>query len=270
MDLNRAFKYGDGLFETIRVCNGEILFLEAHFARLSKGLNTLCMQNSENQLSIKKFKKILQDFLSKQSDANLRIRITFFRQGAGLYTPQEEAYDYLIESSTLENTFFELNKKGLVVGICTSVKLSIDQLSNLKTTSALPYVLAALEKKEKGWEDCLILNSEGRIAESIAANVFLLKGRKVLTPALDQGCIAGVMRENMLLIIKELNLELCEGQVHLEDIKQADEIWLTNAIRGVQWVSQVIDCSKLLGNNMAKLLTTQFNRIISPKLYDAK
>lgn len=266
MDLNRAFKYGDGLFETIRVSNGAILFLEAHFARLSKGLNILRMQNSQQPLSIEKFQKILEDFLSKQSDANLRIRITFFRQGAGLYTPQETDYDYFIESSTLESPSFELNKKGFHLGLCTAVQLSIDQLSNLKTTSALPYVLAALEKKEQGWDDCLILNSEGAIAESIAANVFLLKGKQVLTPALNQGCIAGVMRQNVLKIIKELDLELCEGQVFWEDVKQADEIWLSNAIRGIQWVAQVMDCSKLLENSRAKQLISRLNMMINPKL----
>ncbi|MFT5646224.1 MAG: branched-chain amino acid aminotransferase [Aureispira sp.] len=266
MDLNRAFKYGDGLFETIRVSNGAILFLEAHFARLSKGLNILRMQNSQQPLSIEKFQKILEDFLSKQSDANLRIRITFFRQGAGLYTPQETDYDYYIESSTLESASFELNKKGFHLGLCTAVQLPIDQLSNLKTTSALPYVLAALEKKEKGWSDCLILNSEGAIAESIAANVFLLKGKQVFTPALNQGCIAGVMRQNVLKIIKELDLELCEGQVFWEEVKQADEIWLSNAVRGIQWVAQVMDCSKLLENSRAKQLISRLNMVINPKL----
>ncbi|MBL4650177.1 MAG: aminotransferase class IV, partial [Aureispira sp.] len=131
MNLNRAFKYGDGLFETIRVRNGVILFLEAHFERLSNGLNILRMQNPKKPLSIEKFQKILQDFLSKQSDANLRIRITFFRRGAGLYTPKETDYAYCIESSPLESASFELNKDGLHLGLCTSVQLSIDQLSNL-------------------------------------------------------------------------------------------------------------------------------------------
>ena len=266
MHLNRAFKYGDGLFETIRVSNGTILFLEAHFARLSKGLNILHMQDSQKPLSIEKFQKIVQDFLSKQSDANLRIRITFFRQGAGLYTPQEIAYDYYIESSPLESAFFSLNPKGLNLGCCTSVQLSIDQLSNLKTTSALPYVLAGLEKKENAWDDCLILNSEGAIAESIAANIFILKGKQVFTPALNQGCIAGVMRQNVIKIIKKLDLELYEEAIFLEDIKDADEIWLTNAIRGIQWVKEVSNHSNLLKNNLAKRLTNHLNRIISPKL----
>jgi branched-chain amino acid aminotransferase len=266
MHVNRAFKYGDGLFETIRVSNGVILFLEAHFTRLSKGLTILHMQNPEKPLSIEKFQKILQDFLSKQSDANLRIRITFFRQGAGLYTPQETDYDYHIESSTLNSPYFELNKEGLYLGLCTSVRLPMDQLSNLKTTSALPYVLAGLEKKERAWGDCLILNSEGAIAESIAANVFLLKGKQVFTPALNQGCIAGVMRQNVLKMIKELDLELFEEEISFKDAQQADEIWLTNAIRGIQWGREVIGSSKVLKNNMAEQLVSRLNMIVSSKL----
>jgi len=262
MQVNRAFKYGDGLFETIRVRNGEILFLERHFVRLSKGLTVLCMQNLKKPLSIEKFQKILQDFLSKQSDANLRIRITFFRQGDGLYTPQEADYAYYIESNQLESASFELNKKGLYLGLCTSVRLSIDQLSNLKTISALPYVLAALEKKEKAWGDCCLLNSEGAIAESIAANVFLRKGKQVFTPALNQGCIAGIMRQEVLELIPKLDLELCEGQVFWEDLGAADEIWLSNAIRGIQWVGEVAGRSKLLENRTAKQLINRLNSTI--------
>lgn len=266
MELNRAFKYGDGLFETIRVSNGVVLFLEAHFARLSRGLNILRMQNAKKPLTIEKFQKILEDFLSHQSDANLRIRITFFRQGAGLYTPQETNYDYCIESSSLNTPYFELNKKGLHVGICTSVRLSIDQLSNLKTTSALPYVLAALEKKEKAWDDCFILNSEGAVAESIAANVFLIKGKQVFTPDLNQGCIAGVMRQNILKIIKKMNLEVCERQIFWTDIEEADEIYLTNAIRGIQWVREVVGRTNLLENTITKQLISNLNIMINPKL----
>ncbi|CAA6822833.1 MAG: Aminodeoxychorismate lyase (EC [uncultured Aureispira sp.] len=265
MYLNRAFKYGDGLFETIRVRNGEVLFLESHFTRLSRGLTILHMQDSKKPLSIEKFQEILQDFLSKQSDANLRIRITFFRQGDGLYTPKESSYAYYIESSTLESPSFALNEKGLYLGRCSAVQLPIDQLSNLKTTSALPYVLAALEKKEKGWEDCFILNSAGAIAESIAANVFLCKGKQVFTPALNQGCIAGVMRQNVLELIQELDLEPCEGVVLWEDVQQADEIWLSNAIRGIQWVKQVVGCSTLFENSKAKQVINRLNQRIKPK-----
>lgn len=270
MQENRAFKYGDGLFETIRVSNGNVLFLEAHFARLSKGLTILKMQHPQKPLSIEKFQKILEDFLSKQSDANLRIRITFFRRGGGLYTPQETDYDYNIESSSLSSASFYLNEKGIRLGLCTSVQLPIDQLSNLKTTSALPYVLAALEKKEKGWDDCLILNSQGAIAESIAANVFLLKGKKILTPALNQGCIAGLMRQNVLEIIKKLNLELCEGQIFWEDVQEADEVWLSNAIRGIQWVSGLVGSPKLFENKLSTKLISRLNEIVESKLVRTK
>lgn len=270
MFTNRAFKYGDGLFETIRVRKGKILFLEKHFARLSKGLKLLQMQNTQTPLPVEKFQKILQDFLSDQSDANLRIRITFFRKGAGLYTPQETDYEYSIESTVLEHPFFKLNSKGFCIGFCSSVRLSIDQLSNLKTTSALPYVLAALEKKEKGWDDCLILNSEGHIAESIAANIFLVKGKQLLTPSLDQGCIAGVMRQNILEIISNIGYEICEGTILVDDVRQADEILLSNAIRGIQWVSRIEGCSREFSNTTARLLIKQLNLLIDSKLEDHK
>ncbi len=264
--FNRAFKYGDGLFETIRVRQGKILFLEKHFARLSKGLNTLQMQDSKKPLSLDSFQEILQDFLSKQSDANLRIRITFFRKGGGLYTPNETDYDYYIEGSPLCQEAFELNIDGLRLGRCTTVQLPIDQLSNLKTTSALPYVLAALEKKAKAWQDCLILNSKGAIAESIAANVFVVKNQKIYTPDLNEGCIAGVMRQNVIEIAEEMEMVLEQGTLVWKDVLEADEIWLTNSIRGIQWVSQVEGRSNILTNKRAKRLITRLNQKVEAKL----
>ena len=172
MFYNRAFKYGDALFETIRISEGRFLNAEAHFKRLSLGLSLLKMQNDTNPLTFSDFQKIIVDYIKTKSDANLRVRITFFRKSGGLYTPQVNDFDYFIESSTLNSSLFELNKTGLKIGICDSVRLSIDKLSNLKTTSALPYVMAAIEKNENNWDDCLILNSKNFVAESIAANIF--------------------------------------------------------------------------------------------------
>jgi len=254
MELNRAFKYGDGLFETIRVSEGKILYLDAHFMRLSQGLELLQMQNPEQPFSIEEFKEILEDFLEKKSDVNLRIRITFFRQPGGLYTPTKHDFQYSIESTVLKSSIYELNRLGFKIGICTLVRLSMDALSNLKTTSALPYVLAGLEKKSEGWDDCLILNSKNAIAESIAANVFIVKENRLYTPALSEGCVMGVMRTQVIRIAAQLGMQTEEVSLSLEEMEDADEVFLTNAIRGIQWVEEIIGIEKQFSNSTSKIL----------------
>ena len=173
---NRSFLYGDGLFETIRVSEGRALYLKAHFERLTKGLQVLQMQSTNQPLTYQQFKEIIEGFIAQQATANLRIRSTFFRQDGGRYTPQQHSFDYHLEATPLPTAAYPVAPTSLTIGLSQQVRLSTDALSALKTTSALPYVLAGLEKKQQGWDDCLLLNHQGYIAEAIAANVFLKQG----------------------------------------------------------------------------------------------
>lgn len=257
---NRAFKYGDGLFETIRLANGKINLLQQHFDRLSKGLNLLQMQDATNGLSFLSFQEIIEQFVKEYSieekltNANLRIRISFFRQEGGLYTPQKNAFDYHIEASPLINPSFQLNTSGLFLGVCTKVRLAIDQLSALKTSSALPYVLAGLEKKERAWDDCFLLNSKERLAESIAANIFVYKKGQLFTPALSEGCVEGVMRGHILYLAQKISIPTIETKFDLSFLEDAEEVFLTNAIQGISWVERVDGLDNLFGNNLSKTL----------------
>ncbi|MCH2023664.1 MAG: aminotransferase class IV [Saprospiraceae bacterium] len=259
MQFNRAFKYGDGLFETIRVSNGKILFVEYHFKRLSLGLNLLKMHNSTNKLTFSEFQNIIHQHLKTKKDKNLRVRITFYREQGGLYTPHKNSFAYFVESSILSSSSYKLNRNGLKIGLCSKVRLPVDNISNLKTISALPYVLAAIEKKENKWDDCLILNSNGMIAESVAANVFMIKGNALITPALSEGCIMGVMRSNVLNITKKLNLQKIEKTLFLEELEDADELFLTNTIKGIQWVEQIEGVDNNLKNHYAKKIIKELN-----------
>ena len=254
MQLNRAFKYGDGLFETIRIREKKILHLETHFERLSKGLYFLQMQTTANALTLADFKKIITQEINKQSDVNLRVRITFFRQSGGLYTPEKQAWDYVAETSALKNADYALNIKGLQVGCCTKVRLSMDNLAEYKTISALPYVIAGTEKKANHWDDCLILNAQNRLAESIAANIFMVKNGSLYTPALSEGCVRGVMRTVLIALAKDLNYTVKETELYWADLLEAEEILLTNAIQGIQWVRALAGEEKKYTNAVAQHL----------------
>ncbi len=230
---NRAFLYGDALFETIRISNGKIPFLENHVNRLLQGLHFFKYKVPKKYTSAffkKEIKKII--------DGNARIRITVFRSPGGLYTPKNNRPQFLIEASPLSSSHFTLNKKGLNIGIFDQVKLSCDPISNFKTCNSSPYVLAGLNKQERNLDDVILLNEKGRISEASSSNIFFIKKNKIITPSLSEGCVAGTMRKTILEIAAEKNYSIQESTIKLPHLKNIEEIWLTNAIYGLKWVAQ--------------------------------
>lgn len=233
---NRGFRYGDALFETIRVIDGQPCYLEDHFIRLKKGMSILKMRSANisfNDLKEQIIKLIQKNHLKKGG----RVRLTVFRSGDGLYTPKNESKSYIIEAKPFKDNYYILNEKGLTIDVYNDLKRYRNVLSQIKTTNNIPQVLAGIYKKESGLDDCIILNDQGRIAEALSSNIFLYKNNNLYTPALDEGCMDGIMRKQVLRIAKDLNINVFEGMLNGSMLLQADEMFLTNAIRGIQWVS---------------------------------
>ena len=232
---NRAFKYGDALFETIRIFDGRPLNLEDHFVRLKKGMQVLKMRSGN--ISFKE----LQDQIIKLIEKNHiieggRVRLTVFRSGEGLYAPKNEGKSYVIEANPIENNDYTLNAKGLAIDVYSDLKRHRNILSQIKTTNNIPHVLAGIYKNENGLDDCIVLNDQGRIVEALSSNIFLYKNNNLYTPALEEGCMEGIMRKQVLQIAKEMNINVFEGMLNGSMLLQADEMFLTNAISGIQWV----------------------------------
>lgn len=230
---NRAFRYGDGLFETIRVFEGQVPFLDLHFDRLEKGMRQLKIDIPENYSAVFFENEIQKLTLEK---GNHRVRLTVFRSGGGHYFPKENNPQFIIECELLEDARFNLNPKGLHVGLFEEIKLAKSSFSNLKTCNSLPYVLAGIYCKENGFDDCFLLNSSGNIAECTSSNVFFIKENVISTPALPEACVEGTMRKLIIEIAKKTRLEVKETTIAIPDIHLAEEIWLTNAIHGIRWV----------------------------------
>lgn len=233
---NRGWRYGDGLFETIRVIDGKPCHLEDHFLRLKKGMEILKMQ--PNKVSYDDLKNQILKLLEKNRiKKGGRVRLTVYRSGDGLYTPENEGKSYVIEANSLDSNQFVLNEKGLTIDIYNEIRRERNILSQIKTTNNIPHVLSAIYKKEKGFDDCIILNEQGRIVEAISSNIFLYKNNNLYTPSLDEGCMDGVMRKQIIKLAEELNINVSQGIINGSMLLQADELFLTNAISGVTWVS---------------------------------
>jgi len=258
---NRAFKYGDALFETIRIINGKPCFLEDHFKRLKKGMKVLKMQS--DSISFNDLKEQIVHLIEKNRiKKGGRIRLTVFRSADGLYTPEgDESTSCVIEASPLEEDIYVLNDKGISIDIYSEIKRRRDVLSQIKTTNNIPHVLTGIYKRENKLDDCLVLNVNDRIVESISSNIFLYKNNNLYTPSLDEGCMDGVMRRQILKVAKELNINVFVGMVNGSMLIQADELFLTNAIKGIEWV--VAYREKRYFNKASKEILDQLNKLVS-------
>lgn len=253
---NRAFLYGDALFETIKMSAGKILFLENHLERLIKGLNYFHYKIPKKYLTSSFFEKEIR----KIAAGNARVRLTVFRSNGGLYTPTNNRPQFLIEATPLQSSGYSLNKKGLKLGYFDRVRLTCAPLSNLKTCNSSPYILAGLNKKERNLDDIIMLNEKGRISEASSSNIFLVKENKIITPALSEGCIAGTMRQTILEIAPGLDFTIHEIPIKIHFLKNVEEIWLTNAISGIKWVGQVEQQSSPLKSFHAQTFVERLNR----------
>jgi branched-chain amino acid aminotransferase len=235
---DHSYRYGDGLFETIKIVDGNIFLAEYHFERLFSGLELLKFKIPKLFTRTRLIDQISE--LCKRNDCGklARIRLSVSRGSGGLYDCDNKL-NYLIECWPLENKLQELNENGLIIDIYPDAMKTCDKFSNIKSANYLPYVMAAIWAKENKLNDALVLNQHQRICDATIANIFWGKDGIIYTPPLSEGCVAGVMRkkiletqiQNFAFIVKELVLT--------EDaLLDADEIFLTNIISGIRWVKQ--------------------------------
>jgi branched-chain amino acid aminotransferase len=234
---NRSFLYGDGLFETLRIQAGNVFNATAHCRRLKLGFQTLQFSSDTSFITPAWLEQIITSSLCSQQE-HQRVRITFFRAEGGLYTPSQQAFGYTVNTQKLQG-YFSWQTEGLMIGISKRVKLHYDQLSSLKTCSALPYVLAGIEKKERNLDAILLENTKNQIAEGQASNLFAFFGKTLVTPPLSSGCVQGTMRSFLLEEAPKVGFKSLQKELNQSDLEKADEIFLSNAIQGIRWVSKL-------------------------------
>ncbi|MEQ8908786.1 MAG: aminotransferase class IV [Vicingaceae bacterium] len=232
--FNRAFRFGDGVFETIKFFNGKSPFLDFHLERLSASCNALKMHysNSEEECVLKALTQ-----LSEHNDFRQAVvRIWAYREGTGKYTPTSNRVKLLLRVKTSESSAFKLNEKGLSVDLADSVVLSANQFSPLKSMNSLPYVMASIEKEEKGFDELLLQNQKGEVIEACSSNLFIVRNKVLYTPPVESGILNGVMRRVIIQIANQAKMKVVEKAISMDALQEADELFLTNAISGIQWV----------------------------------
>lgn len=256
---NRSYKYGDGLFESIRMVNGKVMFAEYHAARLQEGMKALKFDHSDEIDEIFLKEKIIQLALRNRIGENARIRVTVFRDGEGFYSPTDNKYGYTIEMTKTDEALYTSNTRGLIVNVYEELTKPVNYLSNYKTCNSLIYVMAGLFRKQHSLDEVFILNQNGFLCEAMSSNVFILFDKKLYTPSLAEGCVAGVMRRVVMELAEKSGLPVIEAQINPDILNEAEEVFLTNAVRGVQWVMGFN--SKRYFNKHSRMLLAELNKL---------
>ena len=250
---NRAFYYGDALFETLKFQNNQIQFLEDHYFRLMASMRMLRME-----IPLSFSLEFLEKEILKTIEANkydpARIRIQIFRKNGGFYLPKTNEINYLIEIYELGST----KKDSYELDVYKDFYVYSGMLSNLKSTNRIINVTASIFAKENNLDDCILLNEKKYVAETTKANIFLVKANRVITPALTEGCIKGIMRKKVIEEIKRIGMyELLETEISPFEIQKADAVFITNSIIGIQPVTKYR--KKIFNTAIVDLVTKDFS-----------
>jgi branched-chain amino acid aminotransferase len=252
---NRCFRYGDGLFETMRFFNNQLLLWPLHMERLHRGLELLHFKNPLWGSSDQLLNHILQLIKLNGHQSAARIRLQVFRGDGNLGEPDDSAH-YVVQSFTLTG-ISAMNKNGRFVGIHPHVKKSCDVFSGIKSCNFLPYTQASFYARSQGWNDCLVLNQFDRICDASVANVFWVRNNNVFTPSLGEGPVAGVFRSYLLQFLKGKGFTIAETTLDTETLSDADEVFLTNAVKGIQSVSRIGD------KQYGRAVTNEIQQLVS-------
>ena len=251
---NKSYRYGDGLFETMKITGKNISLEEYHFERFFSGLKKMRFEIPDFLTAGYLKKQILLLCEKNKSDILTRVRLSVFRGNGGIYEGNNDL-QYVIESWPVNESINQLNENGFVIDIYPDAKKSCDKFSNIKSANYLPYVMAARYAKENKLDECLVLNTYDRIADGTIANIFLVRDEEIMTPALSEGCVNGVMRRWLMERYK-----VKETFLSIDDILSANELFFTNAMYGLRWVKQFRD--KMYHNRAASKIHNELVKAI--------
>lgn len=256
---NRGFNYGDAVFETLKVSHSKILFWEDHYFRLMASMRILRMEIPMN-FTLEFLEAEILKLIGKneQSQQTARVKLIVWREKGGLYTPETNNIGYNISTKNLNNDFYELNDEEYVVDLYKDHYISPSLISTVKSNNRLLNVIGGIYAKENGLNNCLLINTNKNVVEALNSNLFVVKGNVIKVAPLSDGCIKGVMRKQIIEIVKLIpEFVLEESSISPFELQKADELFLTNVIFGIQPVSAYR--KKRYNNTVAKNLLAKLN-----------
>ena len=256
---NRGLRYGDALFETMRMVSGKLFFWEDHYLRLMASMRVLRME-----IPMDFTMEFLESKISETVEANslsnsqARIRFTVFREKGGLYLPTTNEISFCIEALPLKNPFYVLSEDAYEVELFKDFYVNADMLSTLKTNNKIINVVGSIFAKENDYQNCLLLNSSKQVIEALNGNIFLVKNGVIKTPPLKDGCLNGIIRKKLIDILGKIEgYKFEEASISPFELQKADELFITNSIAGIQPITRYR--KKEFGSTVAKELLGKLN-----------
>lgn len=236
---NRSFLYGDGVFETLRIVNNKILFLEDHYFRLMASMRIIRMQIPMNFTLEYLEEEILRLAAVNNVQNSARVRFTVFRNEGGFYLPADNSVSYIIQTTEIEQPKYQFSKKSFEVDLYKDFVVPKQLLSTLKTANKITHVTASIFARENQLDATLLINEDKNVIEAANGNLFMLMGSKLITPPISEGCLNGIMRKQIINLAKQIDsIEVIEAPISPFDLQKADELFITNVIVGIQPITK--------------------------------
>ena len=228
--LSPGFMYGYGVFETIRVSDKKVLFLDQHYGRMVRALSVLGMTcpYQENELQ-----PIIEKLLDLNDVSEGFVKVVCSKP-APKKQPQQEA-DILILTGT--KTYKEEYATGLKVCLADARRNEFSKLVGIKSMNYTENILEKEAAVQKGFDEAIFLNTHDQVAEGCVSNVFWVKDGIVYTPSLHCGILEGTARARAIKKCAEFKIPVQEGAYGLEKLLSADEVFVTNALMDIMPVS---------------------------------
>lgn len=256
IEQNRGFLYADAVFETLKVLDGKVLFLEDHYFRLMASMRILRME-IPLEFTLEYLEGEILKTINALNLTNARVRLTVFRSGEGRYLPEQRTVSFVIVAETTGSVYVNTADK-YEVELFKDFHVSKHLLSTLKTTSCLINITASIFAQENGYENCLLINDEKNVIEAINGNIFVIKDNIISTPPIADGCKNGIIRKKLIEIINKTdNLSFEERSISPFELQKADEIFITNIAVGIQSITQYR--KKMFANTIANSLLMKLN-----------
>ena len=240
IENNRGFLFGDSVFETMKVVDGKILFLEDHYFRLMASMR-ICRMEIPMNFTMEYFESQVINLLKASTavENDCRVRFSVYRSGDGFYLPKTNETEFLVTISKLEEAMYLINNSTYEVELFKDSYVTKQLLSTLKTNNKMVQITGSIFANENGYHNCLLLNDEKNVVEALQGNIFMFLNGELITPPLSDGCLNGIMRKQIIKIASKMeDLKVVEKSISPFDLQKADELFITNVIVGIQSVSK--------------------------------
>jgi len=258
---NRAFLFGDAVFETLKIVEDRILFFEDHYFRLMSSMRILRMDIPMN-FTMEFIKNQILGLVDQiEKSPAYRVRFTVYRNSDGLYLPKSNKIGFLIDAKPLKTALYTFSEKNYEVDLYKDFYVTKQLFSSIKSTNRAINIVGSIFAQENGLDNCLLMNDSKNVVEALNGNVFMFFNNKLFTPPVSEGCIVGILRKQVIAIIRKTKeIELIEQPISPFDLQKADELFITNIIQGIQPITKYR--KKEFNTDLAKDILLKLNLLV--------